>query len=190
VSELEEHPRDPAREAHEDPPSRLVPRGFVIGCLIVAAPVLLCLLVVLAWAAHFVWNSPWLDSHLGRSVGTSILVLVAKGLPFLILLLMLGIFARRREGQAFSRLMEEEVGSDVVTEAEFEVLRSGRRRRGALRRMKREKGPAARRLLKQLQREQMNLALFHSKVETSGHPAVDVQRDKIRRLKAQLAAVG
>jgi RsiW-degrading membrane proteinase PrsW (M82 family) len=150
----------------------------------------LCLLVVLAWAAHFVWNSPWLDSLLGRSVGTSILVLVAKGLPFLILLLMLGIFARRREGQAFSRLMEEEVGSDVVTEAEFEVLRSGRRRRGALRRMKREKGPAARRLLKQLQREQMNLALFHSKVETSGHPAVDVQRDKIRRLKAQLAAVG
>jgi RsiW-degrading membrane proteinase PrsW (M82 family) len=150
----------------------------------------LCLFVVLAWAAHFVWNSPWLDSLLGQSAGTSILVLVTKGLPFLILLLLLGIFARRREGQAFTRLMEEEVGSEIVTEAEFEVLRSGRRRRAALRRMKREKGPAARRLLKRLHREQMNLALFHSKVDTSGHPAVEVQRGKIRQLKAQLAAVG
>jgi hypothetical protein len=130
-----------------------------------------------------------LDSLIGESTGTSILVLVVKGLPFLILLLLLGIFARRRETQAFSRLMDEEVGSDVLSEAEFEVLRSGRRRRAALRRMKRTKGPSARLVLKRLQREQMNLALFHSKVEAANHPAIENQREKIRQLKAQLAAL-
>jgi RsiW-degrading membrane proteinase PrsW (M82 family) len=160
---------------------RSAPMGLRLAVLSVFA--------ALAWAAHFVWNSPWLDSLIGESTGTSILVLVVKGLPFLILLLLLGIFARRRETQAFSRLMDEEVGSDVLSEAEFEVLRSGRRRRAALRRMKRTKGPSARLVLKRLQREQMNLALFHSKVEAANHPAIENQREKIRQLKAQLAAL-
>lgn len=146
------------------------------------------LFVVLAWAAHFVWNSPWLDSLMAGSAGSFVLALIIKGLPFLILLLLLGLFARRREQEAFSRLMAEEVGNDVVADEEFQVLRSGHRRRAALRHMKREKGPEARRVLKRLQREQMNLALFHSKLDTPGHPAIEVQRDKIRGLKAQLAA--
>jgi protease PrsW len=150
----------------------------------------LAIFIALAWAAHFVWNSPWLDSLMGRSNGSFVLALVVKGLPFLVLLALLVVFARRREEQAFSRLMAEEVGTDVVTEEEFQVLRSGRRRRMALRRTKKEKGPGARRILKRLQREQMNLALFHSKVDAPGHPAIEVQRDTIRRLKAQLAAYG
>jgi RsiW-degrading membrane proteinase PrsW (M82 family) len=148
------------------------------------------LFIALAWGAHFVWNSPWLDSLMAGSAGTFVLALIIKGLPFLVLLLLLGIFARRREEQAFSRLMAEEVGGDVVTQEEFRILRSGRRRRAALRRMKRQKGSAARRMLKRLQREQINLALFHTKVETPGHPSVEAQRDKVRQLKAQLAALG
>jgi protease PrsW len=148
----------------------------------------LLLFVCLAWAAHFVWNSPWLDSLAGDTPGASAAVLAVKGVPFLVLLLLLGVFARRREGQAFARLMKEEVGSDVVTEAEFETLRSGRRRRAALRRMRAEKGPPARLVLKRLQREQMNLALIHGKTDVPGHPAIEAQRDMIRSLKAQLAA--
>ena len=84
--------------------------------------------------------------------------------------------------------MKSEVGSDAVSAEEFHVLSSGRRRRRALRRMKKTGGRPARSLLKQLMREQMNLALFHSKSGASGHPAVEVQRDKIRELKARLAA--
>jgi hypothetical protein len=84
--------------------------------------------------------------------------------------------------------MAAEVGSDVVTQEEFWVLRSGRRRRAALRNAKRRMGPAAKHVLKRLQREQMNLALFHSKVESAEHPALAAQRDKIRQLKARLAA--
>jgi hypothetical protein len=121
------------------------------------------------------------------SAGSFVLALIIKGLPFLVLLLLLGLFARRREEEAFSRLMAEEVGSDVVTPEEFQILRSSRRRRAALRQMKKQKGPTARLLLKRLQREQMNLALFHRQVRTPGHPAIEVQRDKVRQLKAQLA---
>jgi hypothetical protein len=107
--------------------------------------------------------------------------------PFLLFLLILGVVARRREGQAFARLIATEVGTDVLTEAEFHSLQSGKRRRAALRRMKRERGAVARSWLKRLQREQMNLALFHGKVESVDHPALDAQRETIRMLKARIA---
>jgi protease PrsW len=148
------------------------------------------LFIVLAWAAHFVWDSPWLDALMQGSAGLFVVALIVKGLPFLVLLLLLGIFARRRETQVFSRLMAEEVGGDVVTQEEFQVLRRGRRRRKTVRQVKHRKGPVAGRVVKRLMREQMNLALFHSKVDMPGHPAVEVQRDKVRHLKAQLAAFG
>ena len=148
------------------------------------------LFIVLAWAAHFVWDSPWLDPFTQGSAGLFIVGLIVKGLPFLLLLLLLGIFARRRETQVFARLMAEEVGGDVVTQEEIQVLRSGHRRRVAVRQARRRKGAAAGRVAKRLMREQMNLALFHSKVDVPGHPAVDGQRDKVRQLKAQLAALG
>jgi protease PrsW len=147
------------------------------------------LFAVLAWAAHFVWNSPWLDSLMGQSTREFVLALVIKGLPFLLFLMLLAIFARRRERRAFERLIATEVGTDVLSEAEFHTLESGRRRRAALRHVKKEKGPVARSWLKQLQREQMNLALFHGKVESADHPALEAQRDKIRMLKARLATI-
>jgi RsiW-degrading membrane proteinase PrsW (M82 family) len=145
------------------------------------------LFAVLAWAAHFVWNSPWLDEPLGGSTGGFVLAVVVKGVPFLGFLALLTVFARRREGHAFARLIAAEVGTDVLSEAEFRSLQNGRRRRAALRRAKRDKGSGARLVLKRLQREQMNLALFHGKVESPDHPALAAQRQTIRRLKTRLA---
>jgi protease PrsW len=147
------------------------------------------LFVVLAWAAHFVWNSPWLDSLMGGSAGSFVLAIAVKGLPFLFFLVILGWFARRRERQAFDRLITAEIGTDVLSEAELEILERPRRRRHALRMIKRHKGRAARALLKQLQREQMNLALFHDKVVGADHPAIETQREKIRALRARLTAL-
>lgn len=144
----------------------------------------LTLFAVLSWAAHFVWNSPWLDGWMGAGDVSFVLALVVKGLPFLMLLVLVGVVARRRESQAFARLMATEVGSDAVTVEEFAVLRSARRRRKALRRAKRQWGPDARRTLKRLHRAQMNLALFHSKVQSPDHPALEAQREEIRRLKS------
>jgi len=144
------------------------------------------LFAALAWAAHFVWNSPWLESLMGRGLGSFILALVIKGMPFLMFLAILAIVARRREQQAFARLIAEEVGGDVLSAGEFGILRSGRRRRAALRQIKSTKGRAARLMLKRLQREQMNLALFHTKIRESDHPALMAQRDRIRALRARL----
>jgi RsiW-degrading membrane proteinase PrsW (M82 family) len=148
-----------------------------------------CLFAILAWAAHFVWNSPWLDSLMARGAGDFTLALVVKGMPFLLFLVILGVVARQREGQAFARLIATEVGTDVLSESEFHSLQTGRKRRAALRRMKKQKGPVARSWLKKLQREQMNLALFHGKLESGDHPAIEAQRETIRMLKARLAGI-
>ncbi len=144
------------------------------------------LFAFLAWAAHFVWNSPWLDSVMGQSTISFVLSIALKGVPFAAFLAILAGFARRRERQAFDRLIAAEIGTDVLSEAEFRILENARRRRAARRAIKRNKGPMARALLKRLQREQMNLALFHGKVDTLDHPALEVQRDKIRSLRARL----
>jgi RsiW-degrading membrane proteinase PrsW (M82 family) len=143
--------------------------------------------VLLAWAAHFVWNSPWLESFTGLGAESFVLALAVKGLPFLFFLAILALVARRREQQAFARLVAVEVGSDVLSEEEFRILQSGRRRRAARRQIRRSKGPGAQLLLKRLQREQMNLALFHTKIRESDHPALEAQRDKIRELRAKLS---
>ena len=147
------------------------------------------LFAALAWAAHFVWNSPWLENVMGRGTGSFALVLVIKGLPFLIFLLILAMVARRRERQAFDRLIASEVGTDVLSQGEVEVLRSGRRRRRALRQTKKARGPRARALLKRLQREQMNLATYHNSARHVPAAQLELQRNKIRALRAQLAAV-
>ncbi len=144
------------------------------------------LFAFLSWAAHFVWNSPWLESLMSKGTGAFALALVIKGLPFLILLVMLVVFARRREGRAFAALMKSEVGSEAVSAGEFQVLLSGRRRRRALRKMKKSGGGYARSVLKQLMRQQMNLALFHAKVRSTEHPALEAQRDVVRRLRERL----
>ena len=38
-------------------------------------------------------------------------------------------------------------------------------------------------------RAQMNLALFHGKVESADHPSLEAQRDIVRRLKERLAGL-
>jgi len=144
------------------------------------------LFAVAAWAAHFVWNSPWLESLMGGDAGPLALGIIIKGLPFLIFLAILAVFARRREGKAFARLMAGEVGTDTVTKEEFEVLRSGRRRRRMVRQVSRTRGPVAGAILKRLMREQMNLALFHGKVASLDHPALESQRNVVRGLRSQL----
>jgi RsiW-degrading membrane proteinase PrsW (M82 family) len=143
----------------------------------------------LAWGAHFVWNSPWLESLMAGGQGAFIGALIIKGLPFLILLVLLGVFARRREKVVFARLMKSELGNDAVSQGEFYILQSGRRRRRELRHMGRSKGAQGRAIYKRLMREQINLALLHTRVPAGDHPALEAQRQIIRMLKSQLASV-
>lgn len=150
---------------------------------------MLVIFSLLAWAAHFVWNSPWLEGLMGRGPGWFTLTLIIKGLPFFIFLLILAVVAHRRERQAFERLIASEVGTDVLSEGEIEVLRSARRRRRALRQIARARGPQAREILKRLQREQMNLATYHNRSRAVSEAAIENQRERIRALRGHLAAV-
>lgn len=145
--------------------------------------------VLLAWGAHFVWNSPWLESLMSKGMGAFAGGLVIKGLPFLSLLAILWVFAERREKRLFGCLMRSEVGSAVVSEGEFWILRSGRRRREEERRVKRSKGSPGRAVFRRLMREQINLAVLHSRVASADDPALVEQREIIKSLKAQLASV-
>ncbi len=83
------------------------------------------LFAALAAAAHFVWNSPLLDSLAGESSVRIVLVLLLKGVPFLVLMVILAVFARRRERRAFERLIAVEIGTDVLSPDEEHSLISG-----------------------------------------------------------------
>ncbi len=148
--------------------------GVLIGCSF------------LAWAAHFVWNSPWMESLMARGAYGFVGALVIKGLPFLILLSMLVIFARKREKRVFGCLMRPEVGGPAVSKGEYYVLQSGHRRRKELRRIKRAQGVRARAIAKRLMREQITLAVLHSRSSLADDSGIGGQRERIAALKAQL----
>lgn len=140
----------------------------------------------LAWAAHFIWNAPWLDSLLQQGWGWFVLAVAFKGMPFVIFLVILAVFARKREREAFGGLIASEVGTDVLSEGELRVLISARRRRRAVRTLRRNRGRAAGDLLKRLHREQMNLAVLHKRTQHVDHPALEAQREKVRALRVRL----
>lgn len=154
-------------------------RAVVFGALYAAA-----------FLAHFVWNSPWFESLIQEdNVGTFVAYAFVKGIPFLAFLLVLVFMARRREANAFSRLVAAEVGTDVIGEGELAILRSARRRRRARRAVTAARGSAAGRVLAALQKEQLRLALVVSKAVDPADPRVEYQRNRIRALRAQLAQV-
>lgn len=146
------------------------------------------LLYAAACAAHFVWNSPWFESMVSEdNIGSFVGYAFVKGIPFLAFLTVLVLIARRREAEAFSRLVASEVAGDVITEGEIHILRSARRRRRARRAVAAARGYAAGRLLGALQKEQMRLALVASKAQSATDPLLEHQRNRIRELKAALA---
>ena len=57
---------------------------------------------MLAWAAHFVWNSPWLESLMTQGAGAFVGALIIKGLPFLILLVLWGCSRGGARGVVFA----------------------------------------------------------------------------------------
>ncbi len=144
-------------------------RAVVFGALYAAA-----------FLAHFVWNSPWFESLIQEdNVGTFVAYAFVKGIPFLAFLLVLVFMARRREANAFSRLVAAEVGTDVIGEGELAILRSARRRRRARRAVTAARGSAAGRVLAALQKEQLRLALVVSKAVDPADPRVEYQRNRI-----------
>lgn len=137
-------------------------------------------LLLVAMAAHFIWNSPWLDD-------LPILLYGAfKGLPFLIGLIVLLYLARRRENAALGEILASEVGQPGLATPELDALRDRRSRRAAGKRIRAAAGPEAERTFKQLQREQVKLALVASSVDTPDDAQLLQQRSVCESLRFRL----
>jgi hypothetical protein len=152
------------------------------------------LLVIAGVAAHVVWNSPWmasvLESESGQpTVAQWIVYGSLKGLPFLLLLGLLLVFATRSEESNFRAIVAGEPDPWVVTEPEIAALRSLLARRAARNVAGRQYGPAGSKTAGKLQSAQIEYALIRSRVDSLDDPALEAQRRKIHELRYTLAAL-
>ncbi|MEX1047298.1 MAG: PrsW family intramembrane metalloprotease [Actinomycetota bacterium] len=151
-------------------------------------------LFLFAMLAHFIWNSPWLDFFPDMPwTGSDWLVIplatAVKGVPFLILVCVMVVLARRRERRWFRMAVDSELGGDGLLKDEFDVVQYPRRRRRARREMRARAGPRAAALLKRLQREQVNLAMIRTRVHRDDHPDLMRQRLYCKSLRDALVAM-
>lgn len=141
--------------------------------------------------SHFVWNSPLLTDLLRGNPGPLEMILFGlfKGLPFLGFLIVLILLAQRRERRWFEVATASEVEAGVLSPTDVSTLGDIRRRVAARRALQRSHGSGAGRLLGKLQREQINLAMVRTRSHDPRHPDIERQRDLVRSLKDQLAAM-
>jgi protease PrsW len=143
---------------------------------------------------HALWNAPWLPAI--PTTPSSLadwlrlpLVLAIRALPLLVLVAVAVRAAHERERRWLAGALAAEVGLDGITEAEYEVLRSPRRRRAEARAMRARAGRPAAALARRLQREQVNLAMIASRVARPDDPALLAQRGYCRSLRHALDAI-
>jgi protease PrsW len=142
---------------------------------------------------HFLWNSPLLDFFPSsvEDVGDWLQIPVAaaiKGLPLLVFVLVLVRLARRRERMWLEAALRSEADSPALTATELRLLLDPDAKRRARRDMHRRAGPRAERLLKRLQREQVNLAMVRTR-SADGAPELTRQRELCKSLRDALLAM-
>jgi RsiW-degrading membrane proteinase PrsW (M82 family) len=146
-------------------------------------------------AAHVVWNSPLMESVLRTADGSDPSTLqwieygTIKGAPFLLLLVILVIFATRSEEKDFRAIVSGESDPNVIAEPEIRSLRSLLARRAARNEARRLHGPAGARLVGQLQAAQIEYAMIRSRSDSPMDLAVESARQRIRAIRAQLRAL-
>jgi len=151
-------------------------------------------LFVAAVAGHFLWNSPLLDFFPGSvdDVGDWLRIPLAafvKGAPLLLVVVVLVRLARRRERMWLEVALRSEVDSPALSEEELRVLLDPSARRRSRREMRARAGDAAERLLKRLQKEQVNLAMVRTRVESDDAPQLIHQRALCKSLRDALLAM-
>ena len=111
-----------------------------------------------------------------------------KGLPLLVFVLLLVRLARRRERMWLEAALRSEADSPALTATELRVLLDPRAKRRSRRDLKERAGPGAARLLKRLQREQVNLAMVRTRSATLDAELVR-QRELCKSLRDALLAM-
>jgi protease PrsW len=150
----------------------------------------LCLLAVLA---HFLWNSPLLNllptgevTPLEQLVAIPLAAAV-KGIPFLVLVVLLVGLARRQERRWLEAAAAGELGGPALTAEELHVLEQPRRRWRARRAIRRA-GRRAAALLRRLQRQQLSLAMLRTRLGDDDDPDLIGQRQRIAQTREALGA--
>jgi protease PrsW len=157
--------------------------------LLVAAG--LCLVAVLA---HFLWNSPLLnlfptgDLSPVEQLLAIPLAAAVKGVPFLVLVVLLVALARRQERRWLEAAAAGELGGPALHPEELAVLERPGRRWRARRALRRRSGRRAAALLKRLQREQLSLAMLRTRLPGDDAPDLVGQRQRIVQTRAALRA--
>ncbi|MGZ5213789.1 MAG: PrsW family intramembrane metalloprotease [Actinomycetota bacterium] len=143
---------------------------------------------------HFLWNSPLLDLFPAQPWSGADLLMIpvataVKGLPLLVFATLAIVLARRRERRWLRGALAEELGGFGVSAAELATLEHSRWRRTAVGEMRTRAGRHAAALLRRLQREQVNLAMIRSKVDSADDPALIEQRAYCGSLREALRAI-
>jgi RsiW-degrading membrane proteinase PrsW (M82 family) len=143
-----------------------------------------------AWTMHFVWNSPWLDNvFVGGFWRTIITQSVIKGLPGFLLIAWLYFRARKRESRWVEHVLAPETATGAVTPEEIEALLTFHGRRGERREAKRRAGARAARRMKELQRQQIGLALDLTRSGGRSTPQIERRRHAIASIRHALRAL-
>lgn len=144
---------------------------------------LLCF--ALAWAMHFIWNSPWLEDLFDGGYGEMAILLVIKGVPAMAAAWLFWREAARENGAYLHALAAYFVPErDLIRDDEWLRLGAPLLRYNVRRQIGWTFGLRARRLKTQLQREQLRLI---RKAMTYGRGAQTLRHEvAIRRIRAEL----
>jgi RsiW-degrading membrane proteinase PrsW (M82 family) len=139
-----------------------------------------------AWSMHFGWNAPWLSDLPAEGLSGWVAFSVVKGVPGFLLLVCLYLYARRREARWVEHVLAPEVATGAATPAEIEALLTFHGRRRERRAARRSGGRGAARRTRQLQREQVGLAVEHTRARGASTPEIDRRRATIASIRREL----
>lgn len=146
-----------------------------------------------AWFCHALWNSPLLRDGLGNGALAVLAVLVLKGLPPLVMVMLLIRAAHDREANYYVAQLAALDDPELITREELRVLAAGSRRAGARWHAQACVGRPGRYAVRRLQRAQARLAveLSRAAVEEAGDDAtLDRWFREVRDGRAELRALG
>lgn len=145
-----------------------------------------------AGLCHFVWNSPLLADGLGAGGLGVLAVLLIKGIPPLLMILLLVRSARHREADYYAAQLAALGDPRVATASELRVLSLGHLRSEARRYAHARAGVRGRRAVRRLQRAQARLAVELSRAgeAPTGTPGVARRQAEVLAERGHLVALG
>ncbi|HEY0533006.1 MAG TPA: PrsW family intramembrane metalloprotease [Actinoplanes sp.] len=132
-----------------------------------------------AWASHVLWNSPIFSDGLGNGLPGLLAVLLLKGLPPLVLVLLIVRRVHDKEADYYVGRLAALGDAELITDDELSVLGSGARRAAARRHARVRAGRPAQAAVRRMQRAQAHLAVELSRESVStDHPCAEIRKQR------------